>query len=120
MSTRMTISKAVRRALLASTATAASLAYPTAFAQSTSGSVFGQAAAGETVMVESAQTGFHREIAVDNDGSYRMPALPPGNYKVTLKHADGSTLVRDVAVSAGTGTQVNFAAAGSEGTITEV
>jgi hypothetical protein len=120
MSTRMTISKAVRRALLASTATAATLAYPVAFGQSTSGSVFGQATAGESVVVESAQTGFHREIAVDKDGSYRMPALPPGNYKVTLRHADGSTAVRDVAVSAGTGTQVNFAATGSEGTITEV
>ena len=114
MSTRMTISKAVRRALLASAATAASLAYPTAFGQSTSGSVFGQATAGETVMVESALTGFHREIAVDKDGSYRMPALPPGNYKVTLKHADGTTAVRDIAVSAGTGTQVNFVAATSE------
>ena len=121
MSTRMTISKAVRRALIASAATAASLAYPTAFGQSTSGSVFGQATAGETVVVESAQTGFHREIAVGSDGAYRVPALPPGSYKVTLKHADGTTVVRDgIAVSAGTGTAVNFVAATSEGTISEV
>jgi hypothetical protein len=95
-------------------------ASPVALGQSTSGSVFGTAAAGETVLVENGQTGFHREVAVDKDGSYRMPALPPGSYKVTLKHADGSTVVRDaVAVSAGTGTPVNFSAAG-EGTISEV
>jgi hypothetical protein len=95
-------------------------ASPVALGQSTSGSVFGTATAGETVLVENGQTGFHREVSVDKDGSYRMPALPPGSYKVTLKHADGSTVVRDaVAVSAGTGTPVNFSAAG-EGTISEV
>ena len=37
-------------------------ASPAALAQSTSGSVFGQATKGETVVVENPQTGFHREI----------------------------------------------------------
>ena len=96
-------------------------ASPAALGQSTSGSVFGQATKGETVVVENPQTGFHREIPVGEDGGYRMPALPPGSYKVTLKHADGSTVVRDgITVSAGTGTAVNFVAVSSEGTISEV
>ena len=96
-------------------------ASPSALGQSTSGSVFGQATKGETVVVENPQTGFHREIPVGEDGGYRMPALPPGSYKVTLKHADGTTVVRDgIAVSAGTGTAVNFAAAGPDATISEV
>lgn len=84
---------------------------PAAFAQSTGGSVFGQAASGDTVIVEGESTGFRREISVGADGSYRVPALSPGKYKVTLRHPDGTTVVRDgVLVSAGTGTPVNFIA----------
>lgn len=83
---------------------------PAAFAQSTGGSVFGQAASGDTVIVEGEGTGFRREISVGDDGSYRVPALSPGKYKVTLRHPDGTTAVRDgVLVSAGTGTPINFA-----------
>lgn len=82
---------------------------PAAFAQSTGGSVFGQATSGDTVIVEGEGTGFRREISVGADGSYRVPALSPGKYKVTLRHPDGSTAVRDgVQVSAGTGTPVSF------------
>ena len=107
--------------LASAIATTLIAASPAALAQSTSGSVFGQAAAGETVVIESSQTGFHREIAVAADGSYRMPALPPGDYRVTLRHADGTTVVREgIAVSAGTGTAVNFVAAAADETIGEV
>jgi hypothetical protein len=83
-------------------------ASPGAFAQSTAGSVFGQADAGETVTIESPGTGIRREVTVGNDGGFRVPALPPGQYKVTLKKADGSTSVREVSVNAGTGTAVAF------------
>ncbi|WP_175597232.1 TonB-dependent receptor [Peristeroidobacter soli] len=87
---------------------------PAAFAQSTSGSVFGQATSGDVVVVEGDGTGFRREITVGNDGSYRVPALSPGKYKVTLRHADGTTLVREgVLVSAGGGTAVSFVAMAS-------
>jgi TonB dependent receptor/Carboxypeptidase regulatory-like domain/TonB-dependent Receptor Plug Domain len=143
MLTRTTLAVAVKRALAAGAkeamtdpsqagrrnsnrlagaiATTLIAASPAALGQSTSGSVFGQAASGDTVVVENPQTGFHREISVDNDGSYRMPALPPGKYKVTLRHADGTTVVRDgVPVNAGTGTPVNFVAATADGTIAEV
>lgn len=78
----------------------------------TSGAVFGQAAAGERVLVENPATGFRREISVGADGAYRASALPPGVYRVTLTRADGSTVVRDsVTVNVGTGTSVNFGGA---------
>lgn len=81
-------------------------------AQSTSGAVFGQATAGETVIVENPATGFRREITVTGDGTYRVPALSPGQYRITLQRPDGTTTVRDgIAVNIGTGTPVNFVAA---------
>lgn len=97
--------------LVGAMATTLMFTSPMTLAQSTAGSVFGQAEAGETVIVENPATGIRREITVDADGSYRIPALPPGRYQVTLKRADGSTTVREsVLVSAGTGTAVSFAA----------
>ncbi len=72
--------------------------------------MFGDAQAGETVTVENAATGFRREVVVGSDGRLSRPAaLQPGQYKVTLKKADGTTTARDVAVSAGSGTAVSFA-----------
>lgn len=108
MLTRNTLAVAVRHALAVS-ATALMVSSPAAFAQSTGGSVFGQAASGDTVIVEGEGTGFRREISVGSDGSYRVPALSPGKYKVTLRHPDGTSAVRDgVQVSAGSGTPVSF------------
>ncbi len=78
----------------------------------TAGSVFGQAASGDKVLIENPATGFSRQISVGNDGLYRAAALPTGTYRVTLQRVDGSTTVRDnVAVNVGTGTSVNFASA---------
>lgn len=108
MLTRSTLAVAVRHALAVS-ATALIVSSPAAFAQSTGGSVFGQAASGDTVIVEGEGTGFRREISVGSDGSYRVPALSPGRYRITLRQADGTTVVREsVLVSAGTGTPVSF------------
>ncbi|MDR0182652.1 TonB-dependent receptor [Lysobacter arvi] len=85
----------------------------------TAGAVFGQASAGDTVVVENPATGFKREIRVGNDGSYRASALPTGSYRVTLQRADGSTATREnVTVNVGTGTSVNFAAAAAPGATT--
>ncbi len=135
MLTRTTLAHAVKRALITGAAQATDenslftrrtgllagavattliAATPAAFAQSTSGSVFGQAASGETVVVENPSTGFRREISVGTDGSFRVPALAPGQYTVTVKRPDGSTSVREgVVVSAGTGTPVNFISTGT-------
>src|SRR6185437_10075408 len=57
-----------------------------ALAQSTVGSIFGQApaASGETVMVSNT-SGFSREVPVDSAGRYRVDHLPVGTYTVTLK-----------------------------------
>jgi hypothetical protein len=89
-------------------------------AQQTGGSVFGQATAGETVVIENQATGFRREVSVGSDGLFRVPALSPGNYRVTLQRADGTTTVRDgVPVSLGTGTPVSFAAAAGSATTLE-
>ena len=87
-------------------------------AQSASGNVFGQAAAGSTVVVENPATGFRREVAVPADGAFRIPALQPGNYRVTVRDASGGTRVRDVVVNAGVGTSIDFAAPAGGGDVT--
>ncbi|MEO6519530.1 MAG: TonB-dependent receptor, partial [Pseudoxanthomonas sp.] len=81
----------------------------------TSGAVFGQASAGEKVLVENTATGFSREISVGSDGAYRVSALAPGNYRITLRRADGTSATRDVSVNVGTGTSVNFTSAAGMG-----
>lgn len=81
----------------------------TVYAQATTGSVFGQASAGDTIIVENTATGFTREISANADGSFRALSLPTGPYKVTVKHADGTSQVREsVNVSGGVGTAVTF------------
>ena len=56
-----------------------------AIAQSTTGSIFGQApvAAGESVQAKST-SGLTREVAVDADGRYSIGSLPLGTYTVAL------------------------------------
>ncbi len=84
---------------------------PGVYAQSnTAGAVFGQATAGDTVVVENPATGFSRTLRVGADGAYRASALPTGTYRVTLQRADGTQAVREnVVVNVGTGTPINFA-----------
>ncbi len=77
-------------------------------AQSTTGSVFGQAAAGETVLVTGA-AGTSREVTVDSAGRYRVSNLAPGTYTVNLKK-DGAVVDtrNNVSVVVGSGTTVSF------------
>ncbi|SEJ00989.1 TonB-dependent receptor [Frateuria terrea] len=81
-----------------------------AFAQTTTGSIFGQApaAAGATVTVQNA-SGVTRQATVDAAGRYTIGALPLGNYTVTLQR-DGTTLDtrNDVELHVGAGTEVSF------------
>jgi hypothetical protein len=74
-----------------------------AFADNSTGTVYGQAKAGTTVTVVSVDTGLTRQVMVDANGRYRFAALPTGKYKVT---SDGQS--RDITVSIGTGSAVSF------------
>lgn len=75
------------------------------YAQSTAGAVYGKAAAGSTITVESLDTGAKRTATAGSDGSYRVGALSPGNYKVSFN--DGTnTVTKEVSVSVGSNTLV--------------
>jgi hypothetical protein len=88
-----------------------------AMAQSTTGSIFGQApaASGETV-IATGTSGQSREVAVDSSGRYQISNLPVGVYTVSLKK-DGAVIDsrKDVALSPGAGASVSFAAAAATG-----
>lgn len=75
-----------------------------AFAQSNStGTIAGQEAAGDTILIEGQGTGVRREVSTQADGSFRVSSLPTGTYTVTVRHADGTTAPsRTVNVSIGT------------------
>ena len=86
-----------------------------AFAQSTTGSIFGQvpAGAGQTVTATN-ETGVSRTVAVDAAGRYSITSLPLGSYKVTL-NKDGAAVDSrsNVSLRVGAGTEVGFDAAAS-------
>ncbi|WP_369931223.1 TonB-dependent receptor plug domain-containing protein [Xanthomonas sp. NCPPB 2632] len=89
-----------------------------AFAQSTTGSIFGQvpAGAGQTVTATN-ETGVTRTVAVDAAGRYTITSLPLGSYKVTL-NKDGAAVDSrsNVSLRVGAGTEVAFDAAAASGT----
>lgn len=59
-------------------------------AQASSGNIMGEGQTGDTIVVESPNTGFHREVVLKENGKYQMRRLPIGEYAVTVKHADGT------------------------------
>src|SRR5579859_8208752 len=80
-----------------------------AFAQSTTGTIFGQAEAGETVTV-TGSTGISRSATVDASGRYRISNLPLGTYSVTLQKNGAAVDTRNnVAITVNAGTEVSFA-----------
>ncbi|WP_426700958.1 TonB-dependent receptor [Rhodanobacter sp. Col0626] len=97
---------------------ALALAFATVFAagvhaQSTSGSIVGQApvAAGETVLIEGSN-GVTREVPVDSRGRYSAVSLPLASYNVSLR-LDGKTVDsrNDVTLRVGQATDVSFKSA---------
>jgi len=78
-------------------------------AQATTGSIFGQAQPGESVMVKGS-SGVSRSVVADASGHYSIGSLPLGNYTVSVMQ-DGKTVdSRDnVTLRVGTGTEVSFA-----------
>ncbi|WP_425598251.1 TonB-dependent receptor plug domain-containing protein [Dyella amyloliquefaciens] len=104
------------RALSAALATLFALGAAPAFAQSTTGSIFGQvpAANGETVQIKSA-TGITRTVAVDDRRRYVASELPLGTYTVSLLR-DGNVVDtrNDISLRVGAGTEVSFEAAAAK------
>jgi hypothetical protein len=81
-------------------------------AQSTTGSIFGQVAAGrgDSVLIKSS-TGVSRQVPLDERGRYAAGQLPVGSYKVVLQRGGQDVETRDdVTVKVGAGTDVSFAA----------
>jgi len=83
-----------------------------AMAQSTTGSIFGQApaAAGETVVVSN-RSGINREVAVDSSGTFQVRNVPVGTYTVSLKKDGAVVDSRTVTLSPGAGVAVSLGAA---------
>lgn len=80
-------------------------------AQSATGELYGQVAAGQagSVLVQNTDNGFSRSLSLDAEGKFRLSALPPGSYVVTLQDGSGASLAtRRIRVSVGTGAQVDF------------
>ncbi len=96
-----------------SLALAMALGSTVALAQSTTGSIFGQAPAaeGETVQARSS-SGVTREVTVGSDGRYTVGSLPLGTYAVSLVQGGKVLDTRsDITLRVGSGTEVSFAAA---------
>ena len=62
----------------------------TTLAQTTAGNISGEAKAGETVVINGPDTGFHREIEIEEDGKYKLRHVPAGSYTVVTVKADGT------------------------------
>ena len=59
-------------------------------AQSSSGNITGEAAAGDTVTITGTDTGFKRELKIEKDGKYQVRRVPTGDYQVVRVRKDGS------------------------------
>lgn len=80
-------------------------------AQQSSGNIVGSAVAGDTVVVEGANNGFHRELTIKQAGKFNLRRVPTGQYSVTIRHADGSTApAQQVVVRVGSTARVPNAA----------
>jgi hypothetical protein len=80
-------------------------------AQSTTGSIYGDASEGSTVVVKN-DSGLTRTVTVDSTGHYNVTSLPVGNYTVEVQSGGKTVSTRTVVVRAGAG-----ATAGNEANI---
>jgi hypothetical protein len=86
-----------------------------AFAQNTSGNVSGRvldqsqaAVPGVAVTATNSATGFNRATVTDDEGVYRLTALPVGTYELKVELAGFQTRVREIVVQIGANLDVNF------------
>lgn len=76
-------------------------------AQSTAGSIIGQAGPGDSVTIVGTNNGFKREVSVDKDGKYKARNIPIGTYNVILARKDGGiTTMSDILVRPGAMTKI--------------
>jgi iron complex outermembrane receptor protein len=75
-------------------------------AQTTGGTIVGQAKAGATITLSSPDSAIRREITVAPSGSFTFSQLPPGRYRLVTEGVS-----RDVTVTGGTDTRVVLNAA---------
>ena len=73
-----------------------------AHAANTDGSLVGRSVAGAQITVRNPETGFTRTVVADEDGKYRFPYLPVGEYALDASR-DGASVgqVAKVTVSLG-------------------
>ena len=125
----MSYRKQMKRALLATVATATfaaaipAISSTTAYAQDYTTGILrgtvqdttGAIVAGATVEVSSAK-GVHRTAVTGADGSIRMPRLPVGRYTVSITHAGHELADQTIAIELGEGSLFTFTMAipGSE------
>lgn len=88
----------------------ASMLPVSASAQATTGHIFGQAPAGETVIAVSSNTGMRRHATVDANGRYSLRNMPMSVYTVMLQKDGNAVDTRhNVALMVGRGAEVDFA-----------
>src|SRR5262249_9189615 len=86
-----------------------------ASAQNTSGNVSGRvldhrdaAIPGAAVNATNGATGFNRATVTEEEGVYRLTALPVGTYEIKVELAGFSTQAKEVVVQVGANIDVNF------------
>jgi len=85
------ITKMFRKPKIAFAGAMLAISLPVAVnAQSSSGNISGEAAAGDTVTITGTDTGFKREIKIEKDGKYQIRRVPTGDYHVVRVHKDGT------------------------------
>jgi len=105
------IKRSFNRSLAAIAVGACLATSPMTFAASnTTGSIRGEAAAGTVVTFKSAKTGLSRQLTADSNGSFSFKNVPTGKYTVT----DSSGKSRNITVTIGTGSNVNFSESDTE------
>jgi len=80
-------------------------------AQSTTGSIYGTAGEGSTVVVKN-DAGLTRTVAVDASGRYTITSLPVGSYTVEVSSGGKVVSSRTVTVRAGAGAEASDASLG--------
>ena len=85
----------------------------TALAQSSEGSIYGEAKAGASVTVTDLNNGSSRTIKADGAGAFTLPKLSPGRYRV-----ESGGVKQEVSVAIGSGSRVSLTNALAEVSVT--